>query len=92
MGNPGNLYVGMPNEKLRECYNSYRRVLVNKRKETEIFDNMIDSYLPFIEVSDARKKKNIAFSIARDHMINVIARRYFKICDEFNDFEIHHDY
>lgn len=81
----GNLYVGMPNEKLRECYNSYIRVQTNKRNKYEFFDEMIDGYLPFVEVEDNHKKEIIASSIARDHMLCEIARRYFSICDDLNE-------
>lgn len=91
-GRYGNLFVGLSDRQLKQYYDSYRRVQVNKRREHEIFDDMISRYLDLIESEDESKKDIAAFAVARDHMLNVIARRYFKICDEFNDFEIHHDY
>lgn len=80
----GNLFVGASNEQLKQCYDSYIRVQVNKRREHEIFDDMMSGYLDTIESQDESKKDIAAFAVAREHMFNEIARRYFKVCDEFS--------
>lgn len=84
-GRHGNLFVGTSNEQLKQCYDSYIRVQVNKRREHEIFDDMMSGYLDIIESQDESKKDIAAFAVAREHMFNEIARRYFKVCDAFGE-------
>ena len=81
----GNLFIGASNEQLRECYESYKRVQVNKRNNHELFDDMISGYIDIIESKDESKKDIAAFSVAREHMFNEIARRYFKVVDGFSE-------
>ena len=80
-GRHGNLFVGASNEQLKQCYDSYIRVQVNKRREHEIFEDMISGYLDTIENKDESKKDIAAFAVAREHMFNEIAHRYFKAYD-----------
>ena len=84
-GRHGNLFVGASNDQLKQCYDSYIRVQVNKRREHEIFEDMISGYLDTIESEDESKKDIAAFAVAREHMFNEIARRYFKVCDGFGE-------
>lgn len=84
-GRHGNLFVGSSNKQLKQCYDSYIRVQVNKRREHEIFDYMISEYLYSIESEDESKKDISAFAVAREHMFNEIARRYFKVYEGLSE-------
>lgn len=78
-----NLFIGTSNQQLKECFESYKRIQINKRNKKEIFDDMQSGYIESVECDDEKKKNIIAFAIARDHMFNEIGNRYFKICDDF---------
>lgn len=78
-----NLFIGASNEQLKECYESYIRIQCNKRNKKELFDDMQSGYITRIDCGNEEKKDIIAFSMAREHMFNEIARRYFKVYESF---------
>ena len=76
-----NLFIGIPNDKLKECYDSYVRVSCKRENEKELFSDLVIEYKSFIESNHPKTAEVIC---ERD-MFNEIARRYFKIVDVIKD-------
>lgn len=79
-----NLFIGIPNDKLQECYRSHNRVLCNRKKENELFEELVLEYQTIVECDESKKEK-VANAIASSDMFNEIARRYFKIYNLVHD-------
>ena len=43
-----NLFIGIPNDKLKECYDSYVRVSCKRENEQELFSDLVTEYNSFI--------------------------------------------
>lgn len=39
-----NLFVGIPNDKLKECYESYKRVQCKREEKKELFSELVMEY------------------------------------------------
>ena len=76
-----NLFIGIPNDRLKECYESYKRVICKRGEEKELFSELVTEYKTFVE-SEHPKAAEV---ICRADMFNEIARRYFKITDVIKD-------
>jgi len=76
-----NLFIGIPNDKLKECYDSYVRVSCKRENEQELFSDLVTEYNSFIESNHPKA----AEAICQRDMFNEIARRYFKIADIIKD-------
>ena len=76
-----NLFSGMPNSKLQECYRSYQKCLIT-RECAGIWSNMIDGYKEFV---DCNKYPKLAEAVCEGDMFNEIARRFFKIVNMSDD-------
>ena len=72
-----NLFIGIPNDKLKECYDSYVRVSCKRENEQELFSDLVTEYNSFIESNHPKAAK----AICQSDMFNEIARRYFKIAE-----------
>ena len=77
-----NLFIGIPNEKLKECYDSYVRVSCKMENEQELFSDLVTEYNSFIE-----NHPKAAEAICERDMFNEIAHRFFKIVDVIKDKE-----
>lgn len=44
-----NLFIGISNDKLKECYDSYVRVSCKRENEKELFSDLVIEYKSFIE-------------------------------------------
>ena len=44
-----NLFIGIPNDKLKECYESYKRVSCKMEEEKELFSDLVTEYKTFVE-------------------------------------------
>ena len=44
-----NLFIGIPNDKLKECYDSYIRVICKRENKKELFSDLVIEYKSFIE-------------------------------------------
>ena len=69
-----NLFIDIPNDKLKECYESYKRVSCKKDEEKELFSELVTEY-------------RTAEAICQADMFNEIAHRFFKIVDVIKDKE-----
>lgn len=77
-----NLFVGMPNDKLEESYNSYIRFICKRENfQKELFADLVIEYQSFIESNHPKA----AEALCRTDMFHEIARRYFKIVDMCKD-------
>lgn len=76
-----NLFIGIPNDRLKECYKSYKRVSCKKEEEKELFSELVTEYRTFVESEHPKA----AEAICQADMFNEIARRYFKIADIIKD-------
>lgn len=76
-----NLFIGIPNDKLKECYNSYIRMSCKIENEKELFSDLVMEYKTFIESNHPKA----AEAICQMDMFNEIARRFFKIVDIVQD-------
>ena len=78
-----NLFIGIPNDKLKECYDSYIRVSCKRENKKELFSDLVIEYKSFIESNHPKAAEAICES--RNDMFHEIARRYFKIADIIKD-------
>ena len=76
-----NLFIGIPNDRLKECYESYKRVICKRGEEKELFSELVTEYKTFVE-SEHPKAAEV---ICRADMFNEIAHRFFKIVDVIKD-------
>lgn len=89
-----NLFINLSNKNLQDCYHSYIRVQLKRKKsgKEEVFAQYVDEYIWMLESEmdnyryyDNHKKYNIAFSIAEKDMLYDMAKRYLKLCDILNE-------
>lgn len=78
-----NLFIGIPNDKLKECYESYIRIKCKRENNKELFSELVTEYETFVE----SKYSRAAEVICQVDMFNEIAHRFFKIVDVFKDKE-----
>lgn len=78
-----NLFIGISNDKLKECYDSYVRVNCKRENEQELFSDLVTEYNFFIESNHPKA----AEAICQRDMFNEIAHRLFKIVDVIKDKE-----
>lgn len=76
-----NLFIGIPNDKLKECYENYKRVSRKKDEEKELFSELVTEY--FVESEHPKA----AEAICKADMFNEIAHRFFKIVNVIKDKE-----
>lgn len=69
-----NLFIGIPNDKLKECYESYKRVQCKREHETELFSELSLEYINIVG-------EKAAIAICQADMFNEIATRWIKIMD-----------
>ena len=79
-----NLFIGITNDKLKECFESYKRVQCNRKQDKELFEELTLEYETIVEC-DESKRKVAARAICSSDMFYEIARRYFKIYDLTRD-------
>ena len=79
-----NLFIGIPNDKLKECFESYKRVQCNRKQDEELFEELALEYETIVECEES-KRKVAACAICSNDMFYEIARRYFKIYDVVRD-------
>ena len=79
-----NLFIGIPNDKLKECFESYKRVQCNRKQDRELFEEFASEYENIVECEDA-KRKVAARAVCSSDMFYEISRRYFKIYDLVRD-------
>ena len=79
-----NLFIGIPNDKLKECFESYKRVQCNRKQNDELFEELAFEYENIVEC-DASKREVAAHAVCSSDMFYEIARRYFKIYDVVRD-------
>ena len=51
-----NLFIGMPNDKLKECFESYNRVQCNRKQDKELFEELALEYETIVECDESRRK------------------------------------
>lgn len=78
-----NLFIGIPNDRLKECYESYKRVSCKMEEEKELFSDLVTEYKTFVESEHPKA----AEAICQADMFNEIAHRFFKIVDVIKDKE-----
>lgn len=76
-----NLFIGISNGKLEECYKSYVRVTCKRENENELFSELVTEYKTFVD----SQYPNAAKAICQRDMFNEIAKRYFRIVDIIKD-------
>lgn len=76
-----NLFIGISNGKLKECYESYIRISCKREEEKELFLEFVTEYKTFVKSEHPKA----AEAICRADMFNEIAHRYFKIVDIIKD-------
>ena len=69
-----NLFIGIPNDKLKECYESYKRVQCKREEKKELFSELAMEY-------ETEVGEKAAIAICQSDMFNEIAHRYFKVYD-----------
>lgn len=79
-----NLFIGITNDKLKECFESYKRVQCNRKQDKELFEELALEYETIVEC-DESKRKVAARAICSSDMFYEIARRYFKVYDLVRD-------
>ena len=52
-----NLFIGIPNDKLKECYDSYVRVSCKRENEQELFSDLVTEYKTFVEANIQKQQK-----------------------------------
>ena len=95
-----NLFANLSNKDLRDCYRSYARMRTKRKnsKEEEMpskekkISSYVDEYILMLEENgaiysnyDNDKKYNIACSIMERDMLCVMARRYLRLCNIFDE-------
>ena len=78
-----NLFIGIPNDKLKECYDSYVRVSCKRENEQELFSDLVTEYKTFVESEHPKA----AEAVCQADMFNEIAHRFLKIVDVIKDKE-----
>ena len=78
-----NLFIGIPNDKLKECYESYTRVSCKMEEEKELFSDLVTEYKTFVKSEHPKA----AEAVCQADMFNEIAHRFFKIVDVIKDKE-----
>lgn len=78
-----NLFIGIPNDNLKECYESYKRVSCKRKEEKELFLELVTEYKTFVESEHPKA----AEAVCQADMFNEIAHRFFKIADVIKDKE-----
>ena len=76
-----NLFCGMPNDKLQQCYRCRIKSLI-AGETIGIWKDMIDAYKEFVDCSGHPKA---AEALCEDHMNGEIAHRFFKIINMSNE-------
>lgn len=79
-----NLFIGIPNNKLKECFESYKRVQCNRKQDKELFEELALEYENIVEC-DESKREFVAHVMCSNDMFYEIARRFFKIYDLVRD-------
>lgn len=79
-----NLFLDMKNEKLQECFDSYKRVLCNRKQENELFEELSFEYRNIVEC-DELKRESVSRAMCSSDMFFEIARRFFQICKLVSD-------
>ena len=79
-----NLFIGITNDKLKECFESYKRVQYNRKQDKELFEELALEYETIVEC-DESKRKVASRAICSSDMFYEIARRYFKVYDLVRD-------
>lgn len=72
-----NLFIGISNDRLKECYESYKRVICKREEEKELFLELVTEYKTFVESEHPKA----AEAVCQADMFNEIAHRFFKIVD-----------
>lgn len=89
-----NLFIGMSNKELQDCFHSYIRVQTKreKSKDEEMFAAYVDEYIWMLERNgtnyrhyDDNKKYTIGFSIAEKDMLYDMAKRYLKMYEKLKE-------
>lgn len=78
-----NLFIGISNDRLKECYESYKRVICKRKEEKELFLELVTEYKTFVESEHPKA----AEAVCQADMFNEIAHRFFKIVDVIKDKE-----
>nr|DAE30628.1 MAG TPA: Regulatory protein zeste/DNA Complex, Protein-DNA interaction, Tanscription factor.1A [virus sp. ctiha2] len=78
-----NLFIGISNDRLKECYESYKRVICKREEEKELFLELVTEYKTFVESEHPKA----AEAVCQADMFNEIAHRFFKIVDVIKDKE-----
>ena len=78
-----NLFIGIANYKLKEFYESYKRVICKMEEEKELFLELVTEYKTFVESEHPKA----AEAVCQADMFNEIAHRFFKIADVIKDKE-----
>lgn len=73
-----NLFIGITNDKLKECFESYKRVQCKNEHGIEFFHELAFEYENIVG-------EKAAIAICQADMFNEIARRFFKIYDLIRD-------
>ena len=79
-----NLFIGISNDKLKECFESYKRVQCNRKQDEELFEELVLEYETILECEES-KRKVAAHAICSNDMFYEIARRYFKVYELVRD-------
>lgn len=79
-----NLFIGIPNNKLKECFESYKRVQCNRKQDEELFEKLALEYETIVECEES-KRKVAARAVCSNDMFYEIARRYFKVYELVRD-------
>lgn len=79
-----NLFIGITNDKLKECFESYKRVQCKRKNKEELFEELALEYENIVEC-DESKRKIVAPAMCSSDMFYEIARRYFKVYDLVRD-------
>ena len=58
-----NLFIGIPNDKLKECYDSYVRVSCKRENKKELFSDLVIEYKSFIESNHPKQRKQFVKEI-----------------------------
>ena len=79
-----NLFIGISNDKLKECFESYKRVQCNRKQDEELFEELVLEYETIVEGEES-KRKVVARAVCSNDMFYEIARRYFKVYELVRD-------
>lgn len=79
-----NLFIGIPNDKLKECFESYKRVQCDRKQDEELFEKLALEYENIVECEKS-KREVTARAVCSSDMFYEISRRYFKIYNVVRD-------